>query len=319
VVLQQYIQEVLYRQHTCSLPKIGTFTLQHTSARYDVTDNTIEPPAEKIVFDENWTDDGRCAEWIANKEHLVLSVARLKMDKYIDELKAVLQTGRPLLIPGVGQLQANTIGIVSFTPETMPITMDTLHVKPVIRTDVSHKITVGNTEMVGTTVMNHLTASPDHTTSTTEYPDFPESTSRFRWWWIAAPVGALFFAWLVWWLAERQDANANKAPEAVPVVDTVKPVVKPVDTLPPVAAVPPPSDTISYYAVVETFTDHKMAVKKYAKRTGNAPKVTYKLQDINGDSSLWEIAIPLRSVPADTTKMKDSIRTLIIQKIHLRF
>jgi hypothetical protein len=319
VVLQQYIQEVLYRQHTCSLPKIGTFTLQYTPARYDVTDNTIEPPAEKVVFEENWTDDGRCAEWIANKEHLVLSIARLKMDKYIDELKAVLQTGRALVIPGVGQLQANTIGIVSFTPESMPIIMETLHVKPVIRTDVSHKITVGNTEMVGTTVMNHLTASPDHTSSTTEYPDFPESTSRFRWWWIVAPVGALFFAWLVWWLAERQDANANKAAEAT-AVDTMqmKEAVKAVDTV-PAAPVVPVSDTISYYAVVDTFSRRDLGEKSFAKRKSNHKEITYQLQYRNADSSHLEIVIPLRSIPADTTKMKDSIRTLLVQKVHLKY
>jgi hypothetical protein len=272
-----------------------------------------------VVFEETWTDDGRCAEWIANREHLVLSVARLKMDKYIDELKATLQTGRPLEIPGVGQLQANTLGIISFVPETMPITMETLHVKPVIRTDVSHKITVGNTEVVGTTVTNHLTASPDHTSSTTEYPDFPESASRFRWWWAVAPVGALLFAWLIWWLAERQDANANKAADvASTAVDTMqmKEEIKQVDTLPHAPAV---SDTIAYYAVVETFTNKKLAEKKYASRKKNAPKITYQLQYNSGDSSFLEIVIPLRSVPADTTKMKDSIRTLIVQKVSLQF
>lgn len=320
MVLEQYIQEVLYRQQNCSLPKIGTFTVQHTSARFDVTDNTIEPPGEKVVFEENWTDDGRCAEWIAQRENLVLSIARLKMDKYIDELKATLQTGRPVVIPGVGQLQANTIGIISFVPEVMPVTMETLHVKPVIRTDVSHKITVGNTEMVGTTVMNHLTASPDHTSSTTEYPDFPESDSRFRWWWVAAPVGALLFAWLIWWLAERQDANANKAAEvASAAVDTMKmkEEVKQVDTLPPA---PPVSDTIAYYAVVETFKNKTLAEKKYATRMKNSSnKITYRLQYTAADSSIWEIVIPLRSVPADTTKMKDSIRNLITQKVSLQF
>jgi hypothetical protein len=167
--------------------------------------------------------------------------------------------------------------------------------------------------------MNHLTASPDHTSSTAEYPDFPESGSRFRWWWIAAPVGTLLFAWLIWWLAERQDANANKTAEiASAAVDTMKMKedVKQVDTLPPA---PPVPDTITYYAVVETFKNKTLAEKKYAKRKANTSKITYQLQYTSADTSIWEIVIPLRSVPADTTKMKDSIRTLLVQKVSLSF
>jgi nucleoid DNA-binding protein len=318
LVLQQYIQDVLYRQHTCSLPKIGTFTVQHTPARYDITSNTIDAPGEKIIFENTWVDDGRCAEWIAHKEHLVLSVARLKMEKYIEEFKAALQTGRPLVIEGVGQLQANTIGIVSFTSEDMPITWDTLHVKPVIRSDASHKITVGNKEIVGQQVTNHLTASPDHTTSTQEYPDFPESDSRFRLWWVLAPVGAILFAGLVWWLAELQDknavvANASKAVDTVAKAEPVKP-----DTLPQ-AVTPPVSDTIEYYAVIETFHNRDLAEKKYAKRKDNFGQKDLQLIYTASDTTVFEIAEPVRSLREDTLKMKDSMTVKYKTKIHLQF
>jgi hypothetical protein len=322
VVLQQYIQEVLYRQHTCSVPKIGTFTLQHTPARYDVTDNTIEAPGQKIIFETTWTDDGRCADWIAHKEHLMPSIAQLKMDKYIDELKATLQTGRALVIPGVGTLQANTIGIISFTAEDMPLTRETLHVKPVIRSDASHRITVGNTEMVGQTVTNHLTASADHTSDYNEavadYPAYPETPSGFRWWWVVAPVGALLFAALVWYLAAKQDENAGKnaAEASMAAVDTMqmKEEIKQVDTLPPA---PPIPDTIAYYAVIETFHNKKDAEKKYARR--KAWDTTVQLLYTSEDSSLLKIAVPLRSAQADTTRMKDSVSKKFTVKAYLQF
>ena len=319
MVLEQYIQEVLYRQHTCSLPKIGTFTVQHTSARYDVTNNTIEAPGEKIIFEDTWVDDGRCAEWIAHKEHLVLSIARLKMDKYIEEFKASLQTGRPVVIEGIGQLQSNTIGIISFTAENMPITWETLHVKPVIRSDASHKITVGNKEIVGDQVTNHLSASPDHTTSTHDYPDFPESDSRFRWWWVIAPVAAILFAALVWWLAEQQDKNGVVATASKEVVaDTVaqQEVVKP-DTLPQ-ARTAPVSDTIEYYAVIETFHNHKTADKKYAKRKDLLKQKDLRLIPSLSDST-FKIVELIRSVIGDTLKIKDSIRHKYIEPVHLEF
>jgi hypothetical protein len=241
------------------------------------------------------------------------------MDKYIDEFKVSLQTGRPIVIEGVGQLQANTIGIVSFTSENMPITWDTLHVKPVIRSDASHKITVGNKEIVGQQVTNHLTASPDHTTSTLDYPDFPESNSRFRWWWVIAPVGAILFAVLIWWLAEQQDKNAVVAAASKEVVDTVaqQEAVKS-DTLSQ-AITPPVLDTIEYYAVIETFHNRNKAEKKYAKRKDLLKQSTVQLLYTANDSTLFKIAIPLRSVRADTTKMKDSVVNVYKEKVFLQF
>ncbi|SFE04375.1 hypothetical protein SAMN05518672_104246 [Chitinophaga sp. CF118] len=325
-MLQQYIQEVLYRQHTCSLPKIGTFTVQHTPARYDVTNNTIEAPGEKIIFEETWADDGRCAEWIAHKEHLMLSIARLKMDKYIEEFKATLQTGRPMLIPGVGQLQANTIGIISFTPEAQPLTWDTLHVKPVIRPDASHKITVGDKEVVGQQVTNHLTASPDHTSpmqdvqDIQDYPAFPETPSSFRWWWIGAPLGAILFAALIWWLAEQQDKNASQTAAEAAAVDTmaIQKDVQQADTLPRASVVPAGEDTIDYYAVIETFHDRKKADDKYAKRK-DLWKQNVQLLYTTGDSTVFKIAAPLRSIRADTTRLKDSVAKEYKGKVVLQY
>jgi hypothetical protein len=282
-----------------------------------VTNNTIEAPGEKVIFEDTWVDDGRCAEWIAHKEHLMLSIARLKMDKYIDEFKASLQTGKPIVIEGIGQLQSNTIGIVSFIAENMPITWETLHVKPVIRTDASHKITVGNKEIVGDLVTNHLTASPDHTTSTTDYPDFPESDSRFRWWWVIAPVVAILFAGLVWWLAEQQDKNGVVASASKDTV-AVKEEIKPVDTLPHALAVPV-SDTIEYYAVIETFHNRNTAEKKYAKRKDMYGQKDIQLLYTASDSTLFKIAEPIRGLREDTVKMKDSMTLKYKQKIFLQF
>lgn len=241
------------------------------------------------------------------------------MDKYIDEFKAALQTGKPVVIEGVGQLQANTIGIVSFTSENMPITWETLHVKPVIRSDASHKITVGNKEIVGQQVTNHLTASPDHTTSTPEYPDFPESESRFRLWWVLAPVGAILFAGLVWWLAELQDKNAVVANASKEPVDTVASAasVQP-DTLPK-AVSPPVSDTIEYYAVIETFHNRNAAEKKYEKRKDAFGQKELQLIYTQNDSTLFKIAVPLRSLSEDTTKMKDSMTVKYKTKVSLQF
>jgi nucleoid DNA-binding protein len=320
LVLEQYIQEVLYRQRSCSLPKIGTFRVQHTPARYDVTSNTIEAPGEKVVFEDTWVDDGRCAEWIAHKEHLMVSIARLKMDKYIEEFKAALQTGNPVRIPGIGQLQSNTLGMLSFTPEALPITMDTLHVKPVIRTDASHKITVGDKEFVGQQVTNHLTAAADQSAAPImDYPDYPETPSGFRWWWIIAPVGAILFAVLVWWLAEQQDKAAVEAAavDAPAAVDTtmMKQETDSVNT----AETPVANDTIEYYAVLDTYRDSARAARRYEQRRKSFGQTEVQIYYRAADSGVFKVVHPIRSLRADTTFWRDSIRRFYKTKITLQY
>jgi nucleoid DNA-binding protein len=176
LVLQQYIQEILFRQHICCLPQLGVFRLTHTPARYDVTSKTILPPGEIITFDETLTNDGGLLEWISQKEHLVPAIAQLKMEKYLDDFRKVLKNGEAIVIPGVGQLQANNVGRISFDQEPPALTRDVLHVSPVIRQDAIHKVTVGNREMVGKQVVDHLTASPSSSSSSSSSSSAPAPT-----------------------------------------------------------------------------------------------------------------------------------------------
>jgi len=177
LVLQQYIQEILFRQHTCCLPQLGVFKLTHTPARYDVTNKTISPPGEIITFEETLTNDGGLVEWISQKELLVPAIAQLKMEKYIDDFRQLLKKGEPVVIPGVGKLLANTVGRISFEQEPPAITRDVLHVSPVIRQDASHKVTVGTKEVVNKQVVDHLTASPSSSSSSSSAPSSSSSPS----------------------------------------------------------------------------------------------------------------------------------------------
>ena len=113
------------------MPGLGTFTLQYSSARYNPADRSLDPPAQQVSFDEKWTDDGSCVEWISLKENLVPAVAELKLNKYVDALKAELESGHPLEIPGIGTLQTNSQGRIAFREEGLPSRPDTLHLRQV--------------------------------------------------------------------------------------------------------------------------------------------------------------------------------------------
>ena len=253
MVLQQYIQEILFRQHICCLPQLGVFRLTHTPARYDVTSKTILPPGEIITFDETLTNDGGLLEWISQKEHLVPAIAQLKMEKYLDDFRKALKNAEPIVIPGVGQLHANHVGRISFEQEPPALTRDVLHVSPVIRQDASHKVTVGTREMVGKQVVDHLTASPSSsssssssassaapaptpepvvsTPSTPSTPATPTSTgttgsdyeyeyaqeipSKLRWLWVAIPVACVVTAGIVWYSVNKNRPPITRAESAL--------------------------------------------------------------------------------------------------------
>ncbi len=258
MILQQYIQDVLFRQQVCIVPGLGTFTLQYSPARYNSVDRSLDPPAQQVTFEEKWTDDGSCVEWISLKENLVSSVAELKLDKYINALKADLQSGRALELPGIGTLQLNSQGQISFREETLPGRPDTLQLRQVNFSDPAPSWTPPATTPatppppppVDTYTPPPVTTpayeapayqepaytAPVDTTpaaSTSQYvaeePPTPapvppweqeEQQSRFRWWWVAIPIAAALLATAIWWFVSNQSSLAadNNTEETAPPV-----------------------------------------------------------------------------------------------------
>ncbi len=356
MVLQQYIQEILFRQHTCCLPQLGVFKLTHTPARYDVTNKTISPPGEIITFEETLTNDGGLVEWISQKELLVPAIAQLKMEKYIDDFKQLLKKGEPVVIPGVGKLNANTVGRISFEQEPPAITRDVLHVSPVIRQDASHKVTVGTKEVVNKQVVDHLTASSSTSSSSTSSstpstPPVPPATpsnegvkpppatgataaptatedyeyegytreipSKLRWLWIAIPIASVATAVIVWY-----SVNKNR-PEITRAESVQNPA--PVEATP----VPPaPAGDSSSQAAAATATQDMLEYDVIFQvfKTRKAGESMYKKQKGWGqpvvlrsgnDSSLFKLGEHFQTSVSDTTAMKDSVAKKYHAKVFL--
>lgn len=316
MILLQYIQDVLTRQQVCCLPHIGTFTLQHIPSRYNVVDHTITPPGQAVTFDNKWTDDGSAAEWIAQKENLVPAVAQRKLDKYTDELKATLQAGQPLVIPGIGSLKADALQHIYLEPEVLPEIKDDILLRPVIRTDQAPpKITRGTTEVVAQQVVEHLT------------PVQEESPSPgFRWWWIAAPLATILIAIIIWWIFTGKQTPAPTAaiPANTPAAaqaDTMNietGTVTPDSAVATTTASPAPSDTLQYFVVFAAYADSAKAGRQY-----------HKLKELWGQDVVrfdkptsptpYQLAVPFRSLPADTTANKAAVANHFAARVHIEF
>lgn len=350
MVLQQYIQEILFRQHTCCLPQLGVFKLTHTPARYDVTNKTISPPGEIITFEETLTNDGGLLEWISQKELLVPAIAQLKMEKYIDDFKKILKKGEAVVIPGVGKLHANAVGRISFEQEPPAITRDVLHVSPVIRQDASHKVTVGTKEVVNKQVVDHLTASSSSSPASTssaapssspaqvassdqsvkppsatvpaedyEYEGYAsEIPSKLRWLWIAIPVACVATAAIVWWSVNRNRPQITRAESAVnppPVEALPVPQQVSADSSAQAAAAATATPAMLEYDVFfQVFKTRKAGENMYRKQKGWGQPVVLKASN---DSSVFKLGEHFRTPAADTTVMKDSVGKKYSAKVFL--
>lgn len=329
MVLQQFIQDTLFRQQTCCLPQIGVFRLNYTPARYDVTNKTIEPPGETVTFDETLTDDGNLTEWIAQKEHLVSSIAQMKRDKYLEDLRALLKKGQPFEIPGVGKLKADAVGRLSFEQEPPVLTRDILHVTPVIRPDASHKVTVGTREMVNKQVVDHTAASsaiqppsPVNAGPDTDYPEYPEEMpSPLRWLWVAVPVLSVLTAVAVWYtVSKREKATAIPADSTRTAAVTDTPAARQApataDTIAAADTTPDSLRVLNYDVIIQTYENRKKGEDMYKKR------LSWKQNEIvirySADSNTVKLGVPFQTPAKDTAATKEAvIKTYKVPRVFL--
>lgn len=319
MILQQYIQDTLFRKEPCCLPKTGIFTVRHIPARYNVTTKTLEPPQEVIKFEDIWGDEEQLIKWISHREHLVHEIARRKMEKYVEDLQQSLKGGQTFSIPGVGHLRADAQGAYHFTAEYLPIELETLMVQPVIRADVSHRVTIGNKEVVNNQVVNHLSASAENAepgASYPEYPGYPEPESTFRWWWVAVPAAAVLAAALVWWMIARQP-NESKEPvisaDREAPVDTARMQQDSTTTVDSSSMQPAAPETSTYYVIIEQFRNAAEAQGKLNKRHGWGQTTAALLKD-KIDTNVINLVIPATTPLADTAITRDSISKVFAVK-----
>ncbi|MCK7556671.1 hypothetical protein MKQ70_17255 [Chitinophaga sedimenti] len=305
-MLQHYISEVLYKQQTCCVPEVGTFTIQHIPAHFNVVEQQLVPPRQQILFEEKWDDDAACAQWVSHKENLVESVARLKMAKYVEQFKEEVASGQPVVIPDVGTLHKDPFGQTVFTPQEVPDAWEPLALQPVLRAQTAPKVTVGNTEMVNQQVVDHVSA-------------VQENDGNFKWWWIVFPAALLCLGFAGWYFWQQQQLQQTPANEAITPETTVRAASQPAfDTgavkgadsaaAPVVAAPPPANDTVQYYAVY-LLAKASVAEKYYKQQYTwtNHQAVMYT----KDDSASFRIAIPVRAMAKDTVAIKDSLLKIL--------
>ncbi|HVI49119.1 MAG TPA: hypothetical protein VM802_29905 [Chitinophaga sp.] len=311
MILQQYIQEVLFRQRVCVVPQLGTFTVQHFPAQYNSDAQTLTPPRDQVIFSQSWQDDGSCLEWIALKENLVPAVAQRKLERYTEELKAALRSGNPIELPGIGQLQGDFAGNINFLPETLPVNQDALTITPIHRETPLRQESPPADDTPSTAPSLHTSTEPIMTREEEATLEAVTEESIFKWWWAVAGAVIIIGGLGTWWYISNRSTSSGSSPaESTEITaDTIHHhhQASPDSAQGATATVAPPpapvNDSLSYYVVIDTYEDSLRAVKQTARRNGWKQNVVmYKRND------QYKVAIPVKSLPADTARVLEEKR-----------
>lgn len=313
MMLQLYIQEVLFKQRVCVVPQLGTFSVQHFPAHYNTHAQTLTAPREQVMFTQQWQDDGSCVEWIALKENLVPAVAQRKLEKYLEELKDGLKSGTPLVLPGIGQLQGDFAGNIHFHAEELPVEKATLDLSPIERADPKPAAFTPPVSQPEPEQKQAL--EPIMTEEMEETLEAVTEESGFKWWWAALPIAAIVIGLAAWWYISGVSAAASETAPSVNIDSVAQQAAR--DSLQKVAiadSIAAANAVHTYFAVIDTYKDSSKAVVQQKKQQGwKRTLIIYKRD------SMFRTAVELHVLPTDTTQSLDSIKKIFGNKVRLEF
>lgn len=144
-ILHQY----LIQHKSLSLPGLGTLELQNIPAISNFSARLIEPPMQKIIFDDmHDAPDKDLFQFVASRLHIEEWEAIKRVNDFSYEIKSRLKQDGEVVWDKVGILQTEPGGSIILEAKTM--TYDFMEPVPavrIIRTDASHTILRGDTEV----------------------------------------------------------------------------------------------------------------------------------------------------------------------------
>lgn len=189
----QILHQYLIQHNSLSLPGLGTLVLQKIPAISNFSDHVIEPPMQKIIFDDmHDAPDKDLFQYIATRLKLEEWEAIKKVNDFSYELKSRLKQDGEIVWDKVGVLSTGPGGEINLEAKT--ITYDFMEPVPairIIRTDANHTILRGDMEV--TERFNRHQAEEE----ASNYPFESANNNKQQWWVWAAILGGIALALLV--------------------------------------------------------------------------------------------------------------------------
>lgn len=193
----QILHQYLIQHKTLSLPGLGTLVLQNIPAISNFSDHLIEPPMQKIIFDDlHDAPDKDLFLYVANILQVEEWEAIKRVNDFSFELKNRLKQDGEIVWNRVGVLNCEAGGTIHLDAKT--ITYDFMEPVPairLIRTDANHTILRGDTEVKESFLRHPSVVEGD------AYPE--DATIRWykKWWVWASIVGGIALCLLTFQLS----------------------------------------------------------------------------------------------------------------------
>ena len=165
--LESLIAAYIIQQKQCTLPGIGTLSIEEIPARADFVNKQVMAPWPQLRFSETALNNDCLPDYIAKKKQISRSAAVALLNNFCDGLKK----HATLSIKNIGRFSTGHYDAVQFEPAVVPqLLLQSVEADRVIHPEAEHSMLVGDTETTNTAMAEY-------------YVDEPVKKSR---WWIAA-------------------------------------------------------------------------------------------------------------------------------------
>ena len=119
IPVETVIRKLIVEYEFVVLPGFGALLSHQVPVSFDMDAGIFSPPVKKLAFNEFLKlDDGLLANYISRHEQISHLEAVVYVKRYIDRLRAMLQSRGAAKIDGIGQFSSNIEGKLVFDPNT---------------------------------------------------------------------------------------------------------------------------------------------------------------------------------------------------------
>ena len=191
--MDKLLASYLFQNRYCPLPGLGNLSVMSTAAITDFSNKKITAPAATIYFSAHEGIATDLVSYIAQKTNSNTYEATEAFDHYCDNLKNELTNNSSATLEGIGNLQVDAAGHISFEPVLMPVAFSpSVTAERVVHPAAEHSILVGDKETTNTVMTEYFNEVP---------------VKKDRWWIWAIVLAALAIATIIIYVTDTAGSS----------------------------------------------------------------------------------------------------------------
>lgn len=309
------INEALQKYGRCILPGIGLLEVIYHQAERSFNDNTLQPPAFKLILSHGYNQKDKTGSVI---DEIILShsfteeEALKEWEITRDAIKEKLSTGSSVPLEGLGWFSLDEEGNITLVSalKTSLFYQPVYLKSPQDPTPVAAKDSTSSAE---SDIVSELPPKEEKTFS------FHTRQSKARWWIIGSILALIIISWFTYQgtkVRRREKATIKEIltqkPKGDPTVrlDSIKQTIDSMETARKIA-----NDSINYKIIFATYDNRRKAEHQFHKMRGWG----HPVELITKDSTHYELAWPFTSLPIDTVVNLVKMMKLYGKDVHIEY